>query len=174
MDLSAKKPEGRTHAIGLPRSSEVTMIWILSTLRVLHNAVLRWSYQAFLPLFLLLLSVLSGAACRGDDTGEPPGSDAELDDSDASPIAGAIQGSFAVSSTGEASYPIPLMVPPGAAGMQPSLGVSYNSASGDGMLGMGFSLSGLSAITRCARTMAQDGEIRSVRYDQKDALCLDF
>jgi hypothetical protein len=57
--------------------------------------------------------------------------------------------------------------------MAPSLGVSYNSASGDGMLGRGFSLSGLSAITRCARTMAQDGEIRSVRVDQHDALCLD-
>jgi hypothetical protein len=41
------------------------------------------------------------------------------------------------------------------------------------MLGRGFSLSGLSAITRCARTVAQDGEIRSVRYDQRDALCLD-
>ncbi|MEO7589662.1 MAG: hypothetical protein ABI134_00500, partial [Byssovorax sp.] len=45
--------------------------------------------------------------------------------------------------------------------------------SGDGMLGMGFSVSGLSAITRCSRTMAQDNQIRSVRYDQHDALCLD-
>jgi hypothetical protein len=43
------------------------MIWILSTLRVLHNSVLRWSYRAFLPLLLLLLFILSGAACRGDD-----------------------------------------------------------------------------------------------------------
>jgi len=149
------------------------MVWILSTLRVLHNAVLRWSYRAFLPLLLLLLSGLSGAACQGDDAAERPGDDAELDDSDASPIAGAIQGAFAVSSTGEASYHIPLILPPGAAGMAPSLGVSYNSASGNGMLGMGFSLSGLSAITRCPRTVAQDGEIRSVRYDQQDALCLD-
>ncbi|MEO7592295.1 MAG: SpvB/TcaC N-terminal domain-containing protein, partial [Byssovorax sp.] len=88
-------------------------------------------------------------------------------------MAGAIQGSFAVSSTGEATYDLPLVVPPGAAGMQPTLAVAYNSASGDGMLGMGFSLSGLSAITRCSRTMAQDGQIRSVRYDQHDALCLD-
>jgi RHS repeat-associated protein len=149
------------------------MIWILSTLRVLQNAVLRWSYRVFLPLILLLLSALSGAACQCDDTTAPGDEDAELDDSDASPIAGAIQGAFAVSSTGEASYHIPLILPPGAAGMAPSLGVSYSSASGDGMLGRGFSLSGLSAITRCARTVAQDGEIRSVRYDQQDALCLD-
>ncbi|MEO5726803.1 MAG: SpvB/TcaC N-terminal domain-containing protein, partial [Byssovorax sp.] len=57
--------------------------------------------------------------------------------------------------------------------MQPTLAVAYNSASGDGMLGMGFSLSGLSAVTRCPRTMAQDGQVRGVRYDEHDALCLD-
>ena len=38
---------------------------------------------------------------------------------------------------------LPLVVPPGAAGMMPSLAVTYDSASGDGMLGMGFSLTGL-------------------------------
>jgi len=112
------------------------MIRILSTL-----------YRAFLSLLLIMILVLSGAACRGDDAGERRDKDAEQDDSDASPIAGAIQGSFAVSSTGEASYPIPLILPPGAAGMQPSLGIAYNSASGNGMLGTGFSLSRLSAIT---------------------------
>ncbi|MEO5730154.1 MAG: SpvB/TcaC N-terminal domain-containing protein, partial [Byssovorax sp.] len=149
------------------------MIWLLSTLRALLGFAQRCTLRAFLPIFLVLALVLSGAACRGDDTETPPGQDVELDDSDASPIAGTIQGSFAVTSTGEATYTLPLIVPPGAAGMQPTLAVAYNSASGDGMLGMGFSLSGLSAITRCPRTMAQDGQVRGVRYDEKDALCLD-
>ena len=149
------------------------MLWILSSLRAFHGFARAHLCRALLPLLLFLASALSGAACRGDDADTPRDEDAELDDSDASPIAGAIQGSFAVSSTGEASYHIPLILPPGAAGMQPSLSIAYNSASGDWMLGMGFSLSGFSAITRCPRTMAQDGEIRSVRYDQKDALCLD-
>ena len=149
------------------------MLWILSTLRALHGLVQRCAVRAFLPLLLGIISVLSGAACRDDQAELPRDKDVELDDSDASPIAGAIQGSFAVSSTGEATYALPLIVPPGAAGMQPTLAVAYNSASGDGMLGMGFSLSGLSAMTRCSRTMAQDNQIRSVRYDQHDALCLD-
>ena len=96
--------------------------------------------RALLPFILVLISVLSGAACRDDEVDTPRVKDAEMDDSDASPIAGAIQGSFAVSSTGEATYALPLIVPPGAAGMQPTLAVAYNSASGDGMLGMGFSL----------------------------------
>ncbi len=172
MDLAAKKADCRAYSIGAPRSREVLMIRILSTLRALHGSVQRCTYRTLLPLVLALLSVLSGAACRDDQVDAPRGTDIALDDSDASPVAGAIQGSFAVSSTGEATYVLPLIVPPGAAGMQPTLAIAYNSAAGDGMLGMGFSLSGLSAITRCPRTMAQDNQIRSVRYDQHDALCL--
>ena len=149
------------------------MLRVFSTLHALHGSVQRGTCRAVLPLLVVLASVLSGAACRGDQAETPGGKDAELDDSDASPIAGAIQGSFAVSSTGEATYLLPLLVPPGAAGMQPSLAIAYTSASGSGMLGMGFSLSGLSTVTRCPRTMAQDNQIRSVRYDQHDALCLD-
>src|SRR5277367_5565217 len=42
-----------------------------------------------------------------------------------------------------------------------------------GALGVGFSLAGLSAITRCPQNMAQDGVIRGVRYDTGDMLCLD-
>ncbi|XXX72068.1 RHS repeat-associated core domain-containing protein [Sorangium sp. So ce134] len=38
---------------------------------------------------------------------------------------------------------------------------------------MGFSIAGLSAIMRCPKDLAQDGEIRGVRYDAEDALCLD-
>ncbi|MEO7592086.1 MAG: SpvB/TcaC N-terminal domain-containing protein, partial [Byssovorax sp.] len=149
------------------------MLWIISTLHVLLGSVQRGVCRAVFPLLLALATALSGAACRGDEADPPRGEDVALDDSDASPIAGTIAGSFAVTGTGEATYTLPLIVPPGAAGMQPTLAVAYNSASGDGMLGMGFSLSGLSAITRCPRTMAQDGQIRSVRYDQHDALCLD-
>jgi RHS repeat-associated protein len=149
------------------------MLWLFSKLYVFLGFVQRCVCRVFLALLLVLFFVLSGAACRGNETVAPPGTDPELSDSDASPIAGAVQGSFAVSSTGEVTYVMPLVVPPGAAGMQPSLAVAYNSASGDGILGMGFSLSGLSSVTRCPRTMAQDGEIRGVRYDQHDALCLD-
>ncbi len=57
--------------------------------------------------------------------------------------------------------------------MQPTLAITYDSAAGDGLLGMGFSLTGLSAVTRCPRSVAQDGRIRAVRDDAEDALCLD-
>jgi len=38
---------------------------------------------------------------------------------------------------------------------------------------MGFALSGLSSVTRCASNIAQDMRIRGVRYDNEDNFCLD-
>jgi hypothetical protein len=87
--------------------------------------------------------------------------------------AGSIPGTFAVTSTGEATYVMPLVTVPGRAGVEPQLAVTYDSAAGDGVLGVGFSLAGLSAITRCPSNLAQDGEIRDVRYDSADKICLD-
>ncbi|MDP2369375.1 FG-GAP-like repeat-containing protein [Rhodoferax sp.] len=88
-------------------------------------------------------------------------------------VAGTPPGQFGVSSGGSASYTIPISVPPGVAGMQPNLALSYNSQGGGGLLGMGWSLGGLSAITRCPRTMAQDGVRGSVSFDDNDRYCLD-
>ncbi|MFO0760081.1 MAG: FG-GAP-like repeat-containing protein [Byssovorax sp.] len=126
------------------------------------------------PLALLaVLLLLLGISCRDDDLPTAASGDGDLDAPDTTPIAGALPGHFSVSITGEARYHIQLTVPPGIAGMQPTLGIAYSSTSGNGLLGMGFSLTGLSAITRCARTTAQDGRIRAVHNDAGDAICLD-
>ena len=90
-----------------------------------------------------------------------------------SPKVGKIADAFSVSSTGEAVYSLSLNVPPGRLGMEPHLTLSYNSGSGEGSFGMGFGLSGLSSITRCPSTIAQDHRIRGVRYDTEDNFCLD-
>ena len=82
-------------------------------------------------------------------------------------------GSFAVSSSGAATYTIPLQVPPGTAGMQPSLALSYNGQAGNGLAGVGWSLSGSSSIHRCPRSYVQDGSLGGVNYDANDRLCLD-
>jgi len=82
-------------------------------------------------------------------------------------------GQFDVTPSGAASYTVPIAVPPGTAGMAPSLALSYNSQGGNGLLGMGWSLSGLSAITRCPKTLIQDGVKSAVNYTASDSLCLD-
>ncbi|KYF61036.1 type IV secretion protein Rhs [Sorangium cellulosum] len=68
---------------------------------------------------------------------------------------------------------MPLASVPGRAGVEPRLALHYDSGAGEGVLGAGFSIAGLSAITRCPKNLAQDGEIRGVAYDGDDGLCLD-
>gem|GEM_PF-4114054 len=86
---------------------------------------------------------------------------------------GSTPGSFAVGPSGAASYSIPINVPPGINGIQPSLALSYNSQGGNGLMGVGWGLSGLSAISRCPATQATDGVRGSVNYDFGDKFCLD-
>jgi hypothetical protein len=82
-------------------------------------------------------------------------------------------GQFAVTQTGAATYSIPIQVPPGVAAMTPKLELVYNSQRGNGMLGMGWALGGLSAISRCPKTIATDGEPDSISLSANDRFCLD-
>ena len=89
---------------------------------------------------------------------------------------GATAGGGDVSYDGAAQYRVPLWLPPGRAGIQPDLALAYNSRYGNGLLGVGWSLTGLPRITRCARTFAQDGGARAIGFvdgDQGDRFCLD-
>ena len=89
-------------------------------------------------------------------------------------VPGTIPVSYGVTDTGDVRLTMPLVVPPGRAGVEPSLAVYYSSNGGDSVLGRGFGISGgASAITRCPKTMALDGEIRAVQFDSDDAVCLD-
>jgi len=86
---------------------------------------------------------------------------------------GTIPGSFDVSPTGAATYTIPIEVPPGTAGMQPNLAISYNSQGGNGLLGVGWNLAGLSAITRVPATLYHDNIVDGVDFDAYDRFALD-
>jgi hypothetical protein len=62
---------------------------------------------------------------------------------------GSTEGVFNVSDLGGANYTIPIKVPEGIGGVQPSLSINYSSQGGNGIMGMGWSLSsGASIITR--------------------------
>lgn len=92
---------------------------------------------------------------------------------------------ISVGPSGQASYSVPLSVPPGVAGMNPNLGLSYADGGINGPLGVGWSLQGVSTVTRCPSSRLIDGEAlngskvltgnnrNSVKFNGNDRLCLD-
>lgn len=86
---------------------------------------------------------------------------------------GTIAGDFDVSNSGSARYSIPLRVSPGTAGTAPDLSITYDSQATGGVLGAGWSLGGISAITRGPRNLYSDGVVDGIRLSGTDALFLD-
>ena len=79
-----------------------------------------------------------------------------------------------VSSDGQATVSIPLWVPPARANSQPSLALSYVSSQGDGLLGLGWKVAGLSSsISRCGKNPASDGAGVWAAAATSGAFCLD-
>ncbi len=86
-----------------------------------------------------------------------------------------LSGDFSVNADGAAVYSIPFELPPGINGIEPELGFVYNSLSRRGAMRMGWSLSGLSEITRCQAKKIRDGFILGTKSDagEKQRFCLD-
>jgi RHS repeat-associated protein len=78
-----------------------------------------------------------------------------------------------VSPRGEANLSIPIEVPPGVAGLQPTLELVYGHRVTSTLLGRGWMIAGLSSLTRCGRTWAQDTSVSAVRNEAGDQYCLD-
>ena len=81
--------------------------------------------------------------------------------------------SVAISEGGTPAYSVPIAVPPGIAGMAPNIGLLYSGGGLNGPLGAGWSVQGISMITRCPNTKAIDGSAHGVDYAATDKLCLD-
>lgn len=103
---------------------------------------------------LLLVAAFSGGASAAD-------------------VVGRLSGDFATNGVGAATYTIPLNVAAGMNGLKPAIALAYNSAGGDGLAGVGWSLAGFSEIARCGLTPAVDGRVQGVRYAREDRFCLD-
>ncbi|HEX7027934.1 MAG TPA: SpvB/TcaC N-terminal domain-containing protein, partial [Gammaproteobacteria bacterium] len=85
------------------------------------------------------------------------------------------QGKASVSN-GAAQYTVPIELPPAVNGLKPELALNYNSRGGNGLLGVGWSLSGFSTIRRCSLTVATEGanaQDSNPKYTTADRLCLD-
>ncbi len=118
-------------------------------------------------LLIINLSIvfgLYGQNYQSRSSGQPTGSSQEV---------GITSGQLSVSLTGGATYQVPIAVPPGLNGVAPQLSLAYNSQSGNGLVGYGWNISGISAITRIATTKFHDGFIDGVDFDSNDRFALD-
>ncbi len=88
-------------------------------------------------------------------------------------MVGLMTGNFSVGETGDAKYTIALKLPKGTAGVTPELGLSFSSRVGNGLLGEGWGLTGLSSITRCRQTLLTDGQAKPINFDANDRFCMD-
>lgn len=86
---------------------------------------------------------------------------------------GETMGKLSVSLTGGAQYNIPIAVPAGINGVVPEISLSYNSQGGNGIVGYGWNVSGISTISRIPSTKFHDNQIDGVDFDNLDRLALD-
>lgn len=86
---------------------------------------------------------------------------------------GSTPGQGSVSQSGSAAYAIPLSLPPGTNGTQPSISIEYNSNGRNGSVGSGWGISGLSVITRVPANLHYDDAVRPVKLTSEDRFALD-
>ncbi|WP_420787748.1 FG-GAP-like repeat-containing protein [Shewanella chilikensis] len=84
-----------------------------------------------------------------------------------------LSGAFRVSEQGAATYTIPIDTPAARGKLKPAVELSYSSGSGEAIMGLGWGIQGLSAISRCPKTIEQDGYLQGVELTNKDSYCLD-
>ncbi|MDV7645302.1 SpvB/TcaC N-terminal domain-containing protein, partial [Acinetobacter baumannii] len=65
-------------------------------------------------------------------------------------LAETLNGKTSVSSVGVLNHNIPLNIPPSLNGFVPPLSLNYNGENPDGILGLGWSIGGISAVSRCS------------------------
>jgi RHS repeat-associated protein len=105
---------------------------------------------------------------RGSPTGLPPNAD-KIDNA---PVA-TIPGEFTVGQDGAATYTLNLQGPKGVGNVEPGISLGYNSNGGDGVAGLGWTIGGISAISRGPATQEVDGFNDPVDFDDLDRFYLD-
>jgi len=78
-----------------------------------------------------------------------------------------------LTATGSAGYQIPIETPSGTNGLQPAISLNYMSNYVNGILGIGWSIGGLSAISRVNQNVYNDGMFDPIRGNLTDKYALD-
>ena len=85
---------------------------------------------------------------------------------------GDFSGQYSVDESGAFNYSIPVVIPPGINGVEPELSLIYNSKSGNGLLGYGWSVSEVSSsISRCRSDFVRDGKVSGTKDSDAFKYC---
>jgi len=86
---------------------------------------------------------------------------------------GRTEASYSVTQDGDAAYTVPIRVTEGFGRVTPNIAITYVGPGTRTILGVGFSLSGISMISPCRKTIAQDLDAAPVTLTSTDKYCLD-
>lgn len=86
---------------------------------------------------------------------------------------GRTQGNADINQLGAGVYQIPVTLAQGTNNMCPKIAVSYNSQSGNGLLGYGWNMIGTSSIVRVGKSYFYDDKGGDIKLDNTDNLVLD-
>lgn len=75
-------------------------------------------------------------------------------------------------STGAKTYNVPIQLYPGINGFEPKLSIDYNSFMGNGIVGIGWTVSGIPTITRTGKVVHYDGKSQGITLTKDDPYTL--
>ncbi len=78
-----------------------------------------------------------------------------------------------VTPSGVLACQVPIEIYPGIRGFQPQLSLAYNHHAGNGVMGVGWNVAGLSCISRTTKNLYYDGKTDGVKMNKDDAFHLD-
>jgi RHS repeat-associated protein len=107
-----------------------------------------------LNLYALIVAMLITISASATDVGSP-------------------KGAFSVSPTGGGVYSVAIEAPTGLKEIQPNIAITYNSQSGQGIVGYGCNVSGISVITRAPKDIAHDLTAKGITFQNTDAFYID-
>lgn len=83
------------------------------------------------------------------------------------------QGKFEISNNGQATYTLPIALPPSIQSVGPTINLVYSSGQMGGIAGQGWNINSISTIARIATRKDIDGFVDGVDFDDNDKLALD-
>lgn len=86
---------------------------------------------------------------------------------------GILGGQFRVDENGSATYFLPLKLPSAPGNVKPEVSINYSSGAGNGIMGVGWNIGGLSRVYRCRQTQESFQENVPISLTTNDRFCLD-